>query len=180
MLQTYAECLKELGTKYNINKHITEGKLFKLEKGIYSDREYVPEYQIVSTKYPDAVFTMDSAFYYHNLTDVIPDRYYLMTDRGASKISDKRVVQIFENSDILYLGAERFRYNGFELLMYSRERMLLELLRKKCKLPFDYYKEIIRNYRKIIHELDMQSIHDMLPRLPKSGMIMEALELEVL
>lgn len=180
MIITYSECLERLGSKYNIGKQIAEGNLFKLEKGVYSDNEYAPEYQIISTKYPEAVFTMESAFYYHGLTDVIPDKYHLMTARGAAKIRDKRVVQIFENSDALYVGAEKITYNGYDILMYSRERMLLELLRNKNKLPFDYYKEIIGSYRKIVHELDMQSIQDMLMVLPKSRMIMELLELEVL
>ncbi|MCI7145727.1 MAG: hypothetical protein MR991_04740, partial [Clostridiales bacterium] len=109
------------------------------------------------------------------------DMYYLMTDRGSSKISDKRVVQRFENSKaLLYLGAEYIDYNGINLRMYNRERMLLELLRNKNKLPFDYYKEIIRNYRRIIYELDMQSIQEMMLALPKAGMIKKLLETEVL
>ena len=180
MLMTYTDCLKWFKTKYNIGKQVAEGNLFKLEKGIYSDKAYAPEYQIISVKYPNAVFTMDSAFYYHNLTDVIPEKYYLMTGRGSSKIRDKRVVQSFENSNALYLGAEYIDYNGVRLRMYNKERMLLELLRNKNKLPFDYYKEVIRNYRRIMYELDMQSIQEMMLSLPKSGMIIELLETEVL
>lgn len=180
MIITYAECLEWFGSKYNIKKQISEGKLFKLEKGIYSDERYVPEYQIISVKYPKAVFTMESAFYYHGLTDVIPEKYCLMTDRAASKIADKRVIQSFENYDVLYMGADKIGYNGFDLLMYSRERMLLELLRNKNKLSFDYYKEIISNYRQIIHELNIQLIQDMALALPKTRLIMGALELEVM
>lgn len=180
MIYSYIECLEKFGTKYNIGKQVQEGNLFKLEKGIYSDEEYVSEKQVLSIKYPKAVFTMDSAFYYHDLTDVIPEKYHLITDRGAPKISDKRVVQLFENSDVLYLGAEHFEDNGYKFLMYNKERMLLELLRNKNKLPFDYYKEIIGNYRKIIHELDIQQIQDILLVMPKSRMIMQLLELEVL
>ena len=88
MLMTYTDCLKQFKTKYNIGKQVAEGNLFKLEKGIYSDKAYAPEYQIISVKYPNALFTIDSAFYYHNLTDVIPEKYYLMTGRGSSKIRD--------------------------------------------------------------------------------------------
>ena len=180
MIYTYVDCMDKYGTKYNIGKQVEEGKLFKLERGIYSDVKYVPEKHIISTKYPKAVFTMDSAFYFHGLTDVIPEKYHLITDRGAAKIKDKRVIQLFENSDVLYLGAEHYDDNGYEILMYSKERMLLELLRNKNKLPFDYYKEIIGNYRKIIHELDFQAVQDMMLVLPKSKMIMQLLELEVL
>ena len=57
--------------------------------------------------------------------------------------------------------------------------MLVELLRKKNKLPFDYYKEILGNYRKIIYELDVSAVQNMIMMMPKTRMIMEALELEV-
>ena len=94
MLYTYSECLKKFGSKYNISKMVSEGKVFKQEKGLYSDESYIPALQIISLNYPRAVFTMNSAFYYHNLTDVIPEKYYLMTGRGATHIVDPRVVQI--------------------------------------------------------------------------------------
>ena len=179
MLYTYSECLEKFGSKYYISKLVSEGKLFKQEKGFYSDERYIPSLQIISLKYPRAVFTMNSAFYYHNLTDVIPEKYYLMTRRGATHIVDPRVVQIFENSDYLMMGAELTEYNGIRLLMYNRERMLVELLRNKNKLPFDYYKEILGNYRSIINDLNIPEIQDYAYALPKSNMIMEALQMEV-
>lgn len=180
MIYTYTECLEKYGSKYNINKKISEGTLYKQEKGIYSDEKHVSWLQIIVKKYPKAIITMNSAFYYHNLTDVIPEQYYLATTRGSAKIADKRVVQIFENSENLMMGAENIVHNGVEILMYNRERMLVELLRNKNKLAFDYYKEILNNYRELIHELDIRLIQDYAYELPKSNMITEALQLEVL
>jgi len=58
--------------------------------------------------------------------------------------------------------------------------MLIELLRYKSKLPFDYYKEILLNYRKILPLLDMQAIQDYAYDAPKSGKVMETLQMEVL
>ena len=179
MILTFAECLERYGTKYNIKKLITDGSLYQLEKGLYSEKRYVPEYQIISKKYPKAIFTLNSAFYYQQLTDVIPDKYYLVTDRGAAKIRDKRVIQIFENSEFLESGAEMIHYGDVEIYMYNKERLLVELLRNKNKLPFDYYKEILGNYRKIIDDLDIPLILDLAMDLPKSRMIMDALQMEV-
>lgn len=58
--------------------------------------------------------------------------------------------------------------------------MLIEPLRCKSKLPFDYYKEILLDYRKIMPQLDIQTIQDYAMDVPKSGKIMETLQLEVL
>ena len=58
--------------------------------------------------------------------------------------------------------------------------MLIELIRNKNKLPFDYYKEILLNYRKVINELDIQAIQEYAFALPKTSMVLETLQLEVL
>ena len=71
-------------------------------------------------------------------------------------------------------------YKGYQIPVYNRERMLIELLRYKSKLPFDYYKEILLNYRKIMPQLDIQAIQDYAMDSPKSGKIMKTLQMEVL
>jgi hypothetical protein len=38
----------------------------------------------------------------------------------------------------------------------------VELIRKRKQIPFDYYKEIISNYRKISDDLDMYKIEEYL------------------
>lgn len=180
MVLKFNECIEKYGSKYNIKKLLAEKKLYQHEKGIYSENRYVPEYQIISKKYSKAIFTLNSAFYYHQLTDVIPNKYYLATSRGAAKIKDDRVVQIFDNSECVEFGAEMIQYGEIAIYMYNKERMLIELLRNKNKLPFDYYKEILGSYRNIINELDIQMIQDIAMEMPKSRMILDALQLEVL
>lgn len=180
MIYTYNECLERYKNDYQIKKALDSGQLRKIESGIYSDEDFELETAIISKKYPKAVFTMDSAFYYLGLTDTIPDKYYLVTDKDASKIRDARVMQSFENSSILELGLTERDVDGAKIRMYSYERMLLELLRNKNKMPFDRYKEIIQNYRKRVDKMDITLLLDMAEEMPKSDMIIKALELEVL
>ena len=71
-------------------------------------------------------------------------------------------------------------YKGYPIKIYSKERMLVELLRYKTKLPFDYYKEVLLNYRKILPQLDIQAIQDYAMEAPKSNKIMETLQMEVI
>ena len=63
--------------------------------------------------------------------------------------------------------------------IYDRERMLIELLRFKNSLPFDYYKEILGNYRNHIYELDIERIQEYASVFPKSKMISDTLDAEV-
>ena len=137
MILTYNDCKNKYGSQYNINKAIKNGELYQLEKGIYSYKSYEPELQIISTKYPNAVFTMNSAFYYHNLTDTIPEKYHLATSKSSAAISDKRVIQRYENSATLELGVIIKEIDsGVSIRIYNKERMLLELIRNKNNIPF--------------------------------------------
>lgn len=58
--------------------------------------------------------------------------------------------------------------------------MFIELVRNKNKIPFDYYKEIMLNYRRVISKLDLEKIEDYARKLPKTNMVLDALQLEVL
>lgn len=180
MIFSYKECLNNYQSDYHIKKAVKEGLLYKLSPGIYSDRRYEPDTAIIRKKYPKAVFTLNSAFYYQGLTDSIPSYYYLATDKDATKISDKNVKQIFDNSSCMDIGVEIIRYSGADIRIFSKERLLIELIRNRSKLPFDYYKEIISNYRKLTGELDFMLVEEYAEKLPKTKSVMETIQREVL
>ena len=179
MIFTYAECIDKYGSDYQIKKKLSDGGLIKLIPGYYSDSKHISELELVALRFPKAIFTMNSAFYYHSLTDVIPQKYFLATDKDAAKISDAQIVQVFVPKDIFTLGLQKMNYEGTEINIYSRERMLIEAVRNKNKMPYDLYKEIIGHYREIIEELDIQTIQEYVEVFPKSRMIMERLRTEV-
>lgn len=176
---TREQCLQEYGSDYYIQKRIESGELFHIEKGIYSKKKYVPEIALLSYKYGNAVITMKTAFYIYGMTDVMPDKCDLATTRDAAKIMDKRVKQYFVPPCFFAEGISRMDYKGYSVQIYSKERMLIEALRYKSKLPFDYYKEIVLNYRKILPQLNIQTIQDIALAAPKSDKIMEILQMEV-
>lgn len=180
MLFSYDECIKQYGSDYQIKKAIEEGVLYKMVPGIYSDRKNEPDTAVIGMKYPNAVFTLYSAFFYQGLTDTIPLFYYLATDKDATKIRDKKIKQIFDNHDSLDIGVEILTYNGDDIRVFSKERLLIELVRNKRNLPFDYYKEIIGNYRRMTYELDFQLVEEYAERLPKTRLVMDTIQMEVL
>lgn len=179
MILSYNQCIEKYNSNYGIKKAIASGELFSIEKGIYSEQKYVPELAVIMEKYPNAILTSKSAFYYLSLTDVIPDFYFLATDKAGAKINDKRVKQVFVVKELLEYGVKEIERQGVMIRVYDKERMLIELIRSKNKLPYDYYKEIIGNYRNIINELDIERIQDYAMIFPKSGLIAETLQAEV-
>jgi len=95
----------------------------------------VPELEIIMKKYPNAILTLNSAFYYYGLTDTIPDHYYVATPKSNRKIEDVRVKQIYENSNAFEMGKTTIEYDdeGASLLINSNEQMLSEKLRSLLK-----------------------------------------------
>lgn len=179
MLMTYSECIDRWKSDYMLKKAIKEGSLFQIEKGFYSDSPDVSTLALITKKYPNAIITMDSAFYYHGLTDVIPVEYYLATDKHSIALRDQRIKQIYVQSDIWNIGVILMKRRDAEFKIYDRERMLIELLRYRNKLPYDYYKEIIGNYRNLLYELDIERIQEYASTFPKNKRISELLDVEV-
>ena len=179
MILSYNECLANWHSDYQIKKQIAAGKLFQVERGVYADTPEVSTLAILAAKYPKAIFTMDSAFYYHGLTDVIPDEYHIATDKHSIYFSDKRVRQYYIPTNIINAGVTTMTRRDATFRIYDRERMLIELLRYKNKLPFDYYKEILGNYRNLIYELDIERIQEYAATFPKHKMISATLDAEV-
>ncbi|MDO4198417.1 MAG: hypothetical protein Q4D13_05465 [Erysipelotrichaceae bacterium] len=180
MILTYEQCIEIYGTDYRIKKEIKEGRLFQKGKGIYSEDEYCSDLDIISVKYPRAVFTGESAFYYYGLSDVIPDKYFLATKRTDTRINDPDIRQVFVNEELFDMGKTTMVYHKTEINIYSRERLLVDLMRSKGRIAFDYYKEIVSSYRRIIDELDFYHVEECAAIFKNSDRIMEAISLEVL
>ena len=178
-MKTRAECLKEYGSDYYINQMVAEGKLFRVDKGIFSEKEHVPELALFSFKYPKAIITMETAFYLYGFTDEVPDLCTMATKREAAPIADSRIKQVFMSGELLGLGATTMDYKGYDIKIFDRERMLIELVRYKSKIPFNYYKEILGNYRRILPQLNAEKIRDYAESVPKSDKVIRILRTEV-
>ena len=179
MLYFRNELDKNKYSTYQLNKAIENKELFKVDNGLYSDVEFVNPLEIILKKYPNAIFTSDSAYYYYDLTDVIPDYFYLATKRSDSRINDKNIKQIFIPNDLFEFGKTQIEVESVKINIYDKERMLVELIRKKNLIPFDYYKEIITNYRKGIDTLDIYKIQEYISYYKNESSLYDTLMREV-
>ena len=179
MLYFRNELDKNKYSTYQLNKAIENKELFKVDNGLYSDVEFVNPLEIILKKYPNAIFTSDSAYYYYDLTDVIPDYFYLATKRSDSRINDKNIKQIFIPNDLFEFGKTQIEVESVKINIYVKERMLVELIRKKNLIPFDYYKEIITNYRKKIDTLDIYKIQEYISYYKNESSLYDTLMREV-
>ena len=90
------------------------------------------------------------------------------------------VEQYFMNNGLISIGVTTIKHNNIDTPIFNKERMLIEVVRYKNKLPFDYYKEVINYYRNHIEEIDVSLVLDYLESFPKKRLLTKTIQLEVL
>ena len=159
---------------------VEAGELFKIGPGIYSDTKRKPRaLELILSRYPAAVVTLMSAYYYYDLTDHIPDKYHLAMERGGTKIKAPNVVQHAVPVGTLEIGVETKEINGTSMRIFDRERLLIETIRMRTKLPYDLYREVIGNFRQIITDMYPAKMYDYLESFPKKNAIDRIIRSEV-
>lgn len=179
MLYFHKELKERLKSDYQIQKAVSEKKYYKISNGLYSDKEHVNPLEIIVKKYPNAIFTGESAYYYYDLTDVIPDYFFLATSRTDTRINDKNIKQVYIPKELLEYGKTQIEIENVKINIYDKERILIDLIRNKNTIPFDYYKEIINNYRKIADELDIYKIQEYISHYKNEKTLYDTLQREV-
>ena len=161
MIYLTKELLENGETEYSIRDKISNGELFCIEHGVYSDESspYVNEIYVCK-KYPNAIITGLSAFYIYDLTDYIPEQICVATEQHSFPIRRDNVSQSYQSKSFFFVGKTSIEYDGGVINIYDMERMLIELIRLKDKYPPEQYYEIINSFRKIKHKLDFYKINE--------------------
>lgn len=179
MIYSYKELINMGVSRYQINKKVFNGELYKVEKGVYSEEKNYSDLAVIIKKHPNVILTLNSAFFYYELTDKIPEYYYLATDKKARAIVNSAVKQTFTKKELLNIGVTKILIEGIEVNIYDKERMLIELIRYKSKLSYELYKEVINNYRKIRNSLDYIKLYNYAQNF-NATYIMKTIEREVM
>ena len=180
MVMNFSDCCEKYGGRYRADKMIRMGELHKVAPGLYSDKAEWSDVEVMLARYPRAVVTLQSAYYYYDLSDSIPEVFHLATDRDAAKICDGRVAQHFIPNGTIGIGVVSGKFLDEEVSrIFDRERLRIETARNKTKLPYDLYKEVVESFRRIKDTLYPAKLTDYLEAFPKKESILRTIESEV-
>ena len=179
MVFAYEDAVNQYGSLYKVKKAVQNGQLFKLAPGLYASTATASSIDCLMVRHKEAIFTMDSAFYFLGLTDVVPEQMHLATGRHMTRIKEPGVRQYFESANYYGVGKVDMIYNGAPIRCYDRERMLLELARHRNKLAFDYYKEIVQSYRRLKEDIDFAKLEDYINIIQSRTDFYEVLKREI-
>ena len=147
MLFSYKELKEKYKSSKKIKKYLLEETILKIEKGIYSDTKNINYLEVIIKKHPTAIFKMDSAFYYYNLTDTVPEKEHLALKRDSTKINNEKIKVTYHNDNLFELGKTTMQVNGIIIPIYDKERLLIELIRNRNSIVVNNFFVIIKPYR---------------------------------
>lgn len=169
MLLTYKEARKQVGSRSELARALESGAMRRIARNLYATDGEDSMLEALSMLYPEAIATGQTALYLQGLIDSPPDVIELATKRGGTKISNPAIRQSFIPQEWLRLGASTLVHDGAEVRVYDRERMLLELMRSRSKMPYDIYREAVGSYRKLADELDIYKLEEYAASMPRGG-----------
>jgi len=159
-MYTFVDLQNKGLSSYQIKKLIEEGKLYKIENGLYSTKKNNSLLEIVTTLYPKDIITLNSAFFYYGLIKKEPDVIYLASVQKARKIKRDNIKQIFMSDHLLHIGEVKMKYKNTSFNTYSLERLLIELVRNKTSIDSTIYDQVINSYKKITKLLNKNKLDE--------------------
>ena len=179
MIYMYTDLTKKGLSDYQIKKLVSEEKLIMVKKGIYSDKKDYNYLDLIAKKHPNAVFTLETAAYCYGLIKRNRIPYVIATKQKDRKIKDEHIKQIFTTDKLYNTGISKITYQGFNILIYDLERLLIDIVRNKVNMEYDVYHEIITNYKKIAKLLNKNKLNEYIVNF-KDPKIVDRIKKEVL
>ena len=96
MVYSYKELLENGLNRYQIEKKVSNGELYKIEKGIYSNEKFPSELSVIAKKYPKAIFSYNTALYFYEMTERTPIKMDVTVYREYNPHRFKDLVNVYK------------------------------------------------------------------------------------
>ena len=129
--------------EYNINRSTIKGIIEKINRSLYITADtFEDEYYSLQNKCPKAIFSHETALYFHDLTDRTPIKLMVTipSDSNSRYVKDER----YE------LGKIKVKtpYGNF-VYCYDMERTICDIVRNKEKIERFQYVDALKRYAKL-------------------------------
>ena len=159
MIITYQDGLRKYKSSFYFQKALRNGEIERIERGLYiskKNKDYT-NFEYIVSKFPNMVFTMESAFFYYGMLKDEPKFYHLASRRTSVRLKTlevKNAIQYYQLDKLFKIGITLMKVNGIIINIYDKERLLIELVRNKKKISEDLYKKIIQKYKESNNIID--------------------------
>jgi hypothetical protein len=148
-LKTSDAVLAGISRTYFI-QYVKNEKLERVAQGLYVSQDaWVDGMFIIQTRYPNAIFSHETALYLLELASREPTRYSLTMKAGTNpnRLANQNVKVYTIQESLLNIGLTRaLSPAGHELRVYNPERTICDLLRSRKNIEIQEFQTGLREY----------------------------------
>ena len=145
--------IDELGVDYRrVLKFVDEGYLIRVKSGYYTTKyfECSEEGWIHKLYGEDGILTMESGLYAYGYLKERPYRWTIAINKNTSKSRfkiDYPVVEpYYTEPEVLELGVTEIDFAGNRMKIYTKERLICDVLKYQEKIDREYFKQGVLAY----------------------------------
>lgn len=146
----YSDLSKLQINKATIFRLINEGLLERVHRGLYIDSNIIEdEYYTFQYKCPKAIFSHETALYFHDLSDRTPITFMVTvpSNYNTRQLKDKRYKFSYIKEELYEIGIIKIKtqFNN-EVNCYDIERTICDIVRNKEKIETSLFTEAMKRY----------------------------------
>lgn len=138
--------------KMSLTRLVKKGLIERVARGLYIDaNNFEDSYYIFQYLCPKAIFSHETALYFHDLTDRTPIQLMITVPSGyyTRYLKDKNYKFSYVKEDLYNLGKVKILTPyGNEVYCYDKERTICDLVRNKEKIETYQFIDAMKRYAK--------------------------------
>ncbi len=145
-----AQIVQEGISKPAFYDYVCEKGYYKAGPGIYSSPDsFSDEMYILHIRFKQAVFSHESALYFHDLTDREPLNYTLTVKTGynPSRLTENNIKVYTVKSDLVNMGLTEMETPfGHSVPVYDLERTVCDIVRSRSHIEIQVFSDTLKRY----------------------------------
>src|SRR6056297_43020 len=136
-----------------IQRLLDEQIIEKIKHGYYILYNSFPrEEVIIARMFPDAVIYLESALFYYEYTDRVPNSWQITVNKHSYpkqyNISYMKIKPYFIKEDYRKIGINNILIDNVEVKIYDKNKTICDVLRYENKVDNELFTSAIKNYIK--------------------------------
>lgn len=138
-------------TQRRITGLVDRGELIRVKNGYYTlPSRRVSEDETILRLFPEGILTMESALYIYGYLPKKPKAYSIAVSKNISKsrfnIKKPLVIPYYTEGETLVMGVDSIDFGGGTMKIYSKERLICEVLKFEDKMRREDVKSALLSY----------------------------------
>ncbi len=136
----------------DVQKLIGDGYIEKIRYGYYQwiDPNNSSEVIVVNRLFPDGIFCMNTALFYHGYSDRNPLEWHIAVSKDSGKSRFKTnypfVKPYYVEPSLLEIGLTAGEIDGNSVRIYDKERTICDCMRYARKMDKEIFNKAVRSY----------------------------------